>query len=185
MKAHQRLIRDRHAQEPDPLLEEKLALAESFNSASVREIPNSRAKTLILKYEWLGNMGCTDYSFGLYFGDHLAGVECFGRTAGTNTAASVCGDEYSRTVKVLCRGACVHWAHPHSASFLIPRACQLMREKGFHIFIAYSDAEAGKRLRTAPCGMNGTFIILFAKEISRDNLEPIELTALVPNGASE
>ena len=144
MKAHQRIIRERHAQEPDPLLEEKLSFAQSFDSASVREISNAAAKEVIQKYEWLGNMGTTDYSVGLYFGEHLAGVSCFGRTAGTRTAASVCGDKYAHMVKTLCRGACVHWAHPHSASFLIPRACQLMAEKGFHIFVAYSDTEAGE-----------------------------------------
>lgn len=144
MKAHQRIIREKHAREADPLLADKMTLAASFDSASVREITNSEAKHVIRKYEWLGNMGCTDYSFGLYFGEHLAGVSCFGRTAGTKTAASVCGDEYAGMVRTLCRGACVHWAHEHSASFLIPRACALMANKGIHIFIAYSDAEAGE-----------------------------------------
>jgi hypothetical protein len=142
--AHQRIIREHHALEPDPLLADKLCLARSFEHATVREIPNTVAKELILKYEWLGNMGTTEYSFGLYFGDFLAGVSCFGSTAGTRTAASVCGEKFAHSVKTLCRGACVHWAHPHSASFLIPRACQLMAEKRFHIFIAYSDAEAGE-----------------------------------------
>jgi hypothetical protein len=144
MKAHQRVIREQHAQEPDPLLEEKMSFAQSFDSASVREIANAEAKAVIRRYEWLGNMGCTDYSFGLYFGPHLAGVSCFGRTAGTKTAASVCGEQYAHMVKTLCRGTCVHWAHPHSASFLIPRACRLMADKGFHIFIAYSDPDAGE-----------------------------------------
>ena len=143
-KAHQRVIRERHAGEHDPCLEEKKALANSLKNAWVREIDRKTAETIILKYEWLGNMGTTDYTFGLYFGEHLAGVVCFGRTAGTKTAASVCGEEYAHLVKVLNRGACVHWAHPHSASFLIARACRLMTEKGFHIFIAYSDAEAGE-----------------------------------------
>lgn len=144
MKAHQRIIRERHATEKDPVLADKRFLARSFDSASVREVPNVVAKEVIKKYEWLGNMGCTDYSFGLYFGEHLAGVSCFGRTAGTKTAASVCGDKYAGMVRTLCRGACVHWAHPHSASYLIPKACALMATKGIHIFIAYSDAEAGE-----------------------------------------
>ena len=123
MTAHQRIIREKHAREKDPVLADKRFLAQSFDSASVREIPNAVAKQVIKKYEWLGNMGCTDYSFGLYFGEHLAGVSCFGRTAGTKTAASVCGDKYASMVRILCRGACVHWAHEHSASYLIPRAC--------------------------------------------------------------
>lgn len=144
MTCHQRLIRDQHAKEPDPLLAEKVRLAQSFDNATVKEISKVEAKTIILKYEWLGNMGVTDYAFGLYFGEYLAGVACFGRTAGTKTAQSVCGKDYAHLVKVLNRGACVHWAHPHSASFLIPRACNLMAEKGFNIFVAYSDTDAGE-----------------------------------------
>jgi hypothetical protein len=143
-KAHQRKIRERHANVADPLLAEKIALASSFSNATVKEVDYQTAKSLIEQYEWLGNMGTTDFSFGLYFGEHLAGVVCFGRTAGTKSAASVCGPEYAAMVKTLCRGACVHWAHPHSASFLISRACRLMSDKGFHIFVAYSDDEAGE-----------------------------------------
>jgi hypothetical protein len=143
-KAHQRKIREAHAALPDPLLAEKVALATSLSNATVMEIDYKTAKELIEQYEWLGNMGTTDISFGLYFGSHLAGVVCFGRTAGTKSAASVCGPEYAHMVKTLCRGACVHWAHSHSASFLISRACRLMAQKGFHIFVAYSDAEAGE-----------------------------------------
>ena len=143
-KAHQRLIREAHAAEFDPLLDEKQRLAVSLKNAWVREITSAEAKKIILKYEWLGNMGTTDHAFGLYFGEYLAGAVCFGRTAGTNTAKSVCGKEYAHLVKVLNRGACVHWAHPHSASFLIARACRLMTAKGYHVFIAYSDAEAGE-----------------------------------------
>ena len=88
MIAHQRIIRESHSKEFDPVLNEKLALAQSFENATVREISRAEAQTVILKYEWLGNMGCTDYTFGLYFGEHMAGVACFGRTAGTNTAGS-------------------------------------------------------------------------------------------------
>jgi hypothetical protein len=143
-KAHQRKIRESQALLPDPLLAEKRALAVSFKNATVREIPYQTAKEFIVLYEWLGNMGTTDVSFGLYFGEHLAAVEFFGRTAGTKTAASVCGPEYANMVKTVCRGACAHWAHPHSASYLISAACRLMSERGFHIFVAYSDAEAGE-----------------------------------------
>jgi hypothetical protein len=143
-KAWQRQIRDKQAALPDPQREEKLALAKSLKNATVREVDYQTAKALIEQYEWLGNMGTTDVSFGLYFGEHLAGVVCFGRTAGTKSAASVCGQEYAHMVKTLCRGACVWWAHPHSASHLISAACRLMSKRGYHIFVAYSDAEAGE-----------------------------------------
>jgi hypothetical protein len=142
--AWQRLIRERHAQEHDPLLPVKRKLARSFDNASMKEVDRATAKPVILKYEWLRTMGATDHQFGLYFGEYLAGVICFGRTAGTKTAGSVCGPKFAHTVKILNRGACVHWAHPHSASFSIRRACHLMSEKGFHVFVAYSDTEAGE-----------------------------------------
>jgi hypothetical protein len=138
------LIREQHALEADPLIEEKMLLAMSLKNAVVRQIDRETAKTIILKYEWLGTMGTTDFQFGLYFGEYLAGVVCFGRTAGTKTAASVCGRKYSDRVKVLNRGACVHWAHPQSASFLDSVACRLMAKKGYHIFIGYSDPAANE-----------------------------------------
>lgn len=143
-KAHQRLIRERCALEPDPLIEEKKALAVSLRNAWVREIDHETAKSIILRYEWLQTMGTTDFQFGLYFGEHLAGAVCFGRTAGTKTSESICGKEYAHLVKTLNRGACAHWSHPHSASFLISHACRLMARKCFHIFVAYADPSAGE-----------------------------------------
>src|SRR6185437_4670836 len=94
MIAHQRLIREQHALEFDPLIVEKRTLASSMKNARVEEIDYDTAKSVIEVYEWLGTMGSSDYQFGLYFGEHLAGVVCFGRTAGTKTAASICGPEY-------------------------------------------------------------------------------------------
>ena len=143
-KAHQRLIRERLALEPDPLIDEKRALAASLKNAVVQEIRKSEAKTFIIQYEWLSNFGTSDFTFGLYFGEYLAGAVCFGRTAGTKTAASICGNEFAYLVKTLNRGACAHWAHQNSASFLISHACRLMAQKGFHIFVAYADPAAGE-----------------------------------------
>jgi hypothetical protein len=138
------VIRERLALEPEPLIEEKRAAAESLKNAVVREISKSEAKKIILKFEWLRNMGTTDYAFGLYCGQYLAGAVCFGSTAGTKTAAAICGKEYAHQVKTLNRGACVHWAHPHSASFLISHACRLMSKKGYCVFVAYADPAAGE-----------------------------------------
>jgi hypothetical protein len=123
-------------------MEEKKALAASLKNAVVREIDRETAKQIILKYEWLRNMGTSDYYFGLYFRDHLAGAVCFGRTAGTKTAESVCGKKYAGLVTTLVRGACVHWAHDHAGSFLDAHACRLMTQKGYNIFVAYADPAA-------------------------------------------
>jgi hypothetical protein len=143
-KCHQRVIREHMAKQPEPQLKEKRALAADFKNALVRAISYDEAKNLILANEWLGNMGTTEFTFGLFFGAYLGGAICFGSTAGTNTKNSVCGAEHADKVLTLSRGACVHWAHPHSASFLINAACREMTKKGYHIFVAYSDPAANE-----------------------------------------
>jgi len=144
-KAFQRVIRERMAEEPDPLLNEKLALAADFKNASVREISLADARNLVVANEWLGNLGSAEHAWGLFFGDQIAGCVCFGSTAGTKVRSSVCGAEHARKVVTLVRGCCEHWAHPHSASYLITQACKLMSHKtGAHVFIAYADPRAGK-----------------------------------------
>jgi hypothetical protein len=143
-KCHQRIVREMMAEQPDPLLEEKKALASDFMNAIVREISYEEAKQVVIANEYLASMGTTEFSFGLYFGEHLAGTASFGRTGGTQVAASICGSEHAHRVATLCRGACVHWAHAHSASFLINAACKEMTKKGYNIFVAYSDPNAGE-----------------------------------------
>jgi hypothetical protein len=142
--AHQRIVREEQAKLPCLFIEEKQRLAASLENATVKEIDFDTAQCVIQLYEWLGKMGTPEHCFGLYFGPHLAGAICFGRTSGTKVVASVCGEEYASKVITLSRGACVHWAHPHSGSFFIARACKLMAEKGYNIFIAYSDLDAGE-----------------------------------------
>ncbi|HTR24859.1 MAG TPA: hypothetical protein VMI10_12845 [Terriglobales bacterium] len=144
-KAFQRVIRERMAEQPDPLLREKTALAADFKNATVREISLADARNLIVAQEWLGNLGSSEHAFGLFFGDHLAGCVCFGSTAGTKVKASVCGTEHAEKVTTLTRGCCLHWSHPHSGSFLVSAACREMTKKGYHIFIAYADPQAGER----------------------------------------
>lgn len=143
-KCHQRIVREIMAEQPEADVAEKRRLAADFRSATVREISYEEAKSLIIANEYLASMGTTEFAYGLYVGDHLAGVACFGRTAGTQVAASICGSEHAHRVATLCRGACVHWAHPHSASFLINAACREMTKKGYNIFVAYSDPAAGE-----------------------------------------
>jgi hypothetical protein len=144
MKAHQRLVRELRAKLPDPLLKKKRKLAEDFSPANVERISFDVAKNVILPNEYLGSMGSASHCFGLYFGEYLASVVCFGSTAGTNVAASVCGPEHASKVTVLVRGATEPWAHEHSASYLIPRACDMMAAKGKPIIVAYSDPAGGE-----------------------------------------
>jgi len=143
-KAHQRLVREHRAKLPDPLLEEKRKLAADFKYARVEQISYDTAKNVILPNEYLGSMGSSSDCFGLYFGDHLGSVACFGSVGGTKVAASVCGPEHANKVTVLVRGATEPWAHPHSASYLIAKACDMMAAKGKPIIVAYSDPSGGE-----------------------------------------
>lgn len=138
MIAHQRLIREAQRAQDDTH-----PVPKDFSNAEVREISYAEAKTIIHKYEYLGTMGTTRRCFGLFFDGELAGVECFGATAGTGVPY-LCGTKHADRVMTLCRGACVHWAHEHSASYLIPRACKLLAAEGKNIFVAYSDVDAGE-----------------------------------------
>jgi hypothetical protein len=144
MKAHQRLVRELRAKLPDPLLKEKRKLARDFSQARVEQISYDVATNVILRNEYLGSMGSASHCFGLYFGEYLASVVCFGSTAGTKVAESVCGTDNKDKVTVLVRGATEHWAHKHSASYLIPRACDLMAAKGKPIIVAYADPAGGE-----------------------------------------
>jgi len=96
-------------------------------------------------------------------GHELIGVACLG-WPGANESRFICGAdeaarrEYAKRTIAIERGTCVHWAHPHSASFLIPRVCKLANvdptceacrakncvRHGFEIFYAYSDVSAGE-----------------------------------------
>lgn len=143
MICHQYLIRAQAALEPDE--DVKRELARDFTHTSWREIDYETARPLVMRYEWLRSMGSARWCVGLYFGEFLAGVAAFGATAGTRTAESVAGIENANRVCTLVRGCCVHWAHPHSASWFIPRACRYMADNhGKNIFVAYADERGGE-----------------------------------------
>ena len=102
-------------------------------------ITEEEARPLILQYEWLGTMGVPQRCVGLRDRDgELIGVSVFGHP-GSPEAANLCGPD----IPTLCltRGACVHWAHPHAASYLISRAVKLA---GVEVVYAYSDPAAGE-----------------------------------------
>jgi hypothetical protein len=144
-KCHQRKIRESH--------EDGHPVPKDFSTASVRPIPYDEAKAFILKYEWLGNMGTTVRAFGLFFGDELAAVECFGHP-GSEEIKNICGKEHADKVYWLARGACAHWAHEHSSSYLINEACRQMGAPwqtrdgkdmpAKFVFLATADTDAGE-----------------------------------------
>lgn len=115
-----------------------------LKDTKLMEIPFKVAQDFILKYEWLGTMGTTKFSLGLFDQNELVGVCCFGLTAGTSALSEPFGDEYKDRGIVLVRGACAPFSHPHTGSYLIGAAKKELIKRKFLFTIAYSDPEAGE-----------------------------------------
>lgn len=122
---------------------------------TIGEIGADEAAEFIRRYEWLGTVGhvlaryCARDEFG-----EIAAIALFGRahvqSAGICRALDprrLTSDDraYLATVVCMSRGACAHWAHPHTASWFIPRVlAQARADHGWRVFYAYSDPEAGE-----------------------------------------
>lgn len=138
-KAWQRSIREAKEQEY------KVAPTHAnIKTALCRPISYKEAEIVILEYEWLGTMGQGMYNFGIFFNDILAGVVCMGLPSG-RLAGDMFGTQNRSKAICIERGACVWWAHPHSASKLIMFAVNWMtKHTKYRIFFAYSDEDAGE-----------------------------------------
>jgi hypothetical protein len=103
----------------------------------------SDARTIIERHEWLGTMpAVARCAFGLFFGDRLGGAVIYGDEYAENRGV---WDRYGFTGRIvaLLRGACLPWAHPHSASKLIRRSMALLPER-FRVVTATCCAAAGE-----------------------------------------
>jgi hypothetical protein len=123
---------------------------------TIEPIGSEDATAFIRRYEWMGTPGhpvasyCARNEF-----NEVAAVALFSRPPNLQSAGlcraldpkSLTDDDraYIGTVVCLERGACSHWAHPHTASWFIPRVLELARaEHGWKIVYAYSDEDAGE-----------------------------------------
>ena len=149
-KAHQRIIREQKESKQknkDPLFGdwwEANHRKTDIKSAEIKEITYQEAKPIILGYEWLGTMGTTQYHYGIFFNGECAGVVCYGYLQAINGYKNYVGQKYFKSGIQLSRGACVWWAHEHTASKLISGSLDIMKTKGFKWAIAFSDPLAGE-----------------------------------------
>lgn len=136
-KAHQRVIRDRLAAE-DTAPPREL----DIGKAVVRPIARAEASAVIERYEWLGTMPLSRFHFGIFFDGELGGVVVYGDEYGANLGV---WNRYGFEGKIigLLRGACTHWAHPHTASKLIRRSMDLLPPQ-YTVVTATVDADAGE-----------------------------------------
>lgn len=138
-KAHQRVIREREASK------EPRRQIRNLRGCKVERITREQAEKVILRYEWLGTMGRGVANYGLIGanGDVL-GAAVFGWPSSVQSR-DICGVKNRPRAIALERGACVHYAPPNAASFLIANAVKLAAaDHGWRIFYAYADPEAGE-----------------------------------------
>lgn len=146
MKAHQRKVREQASREE---IEDGLFGAwwedidTDIKKATVAEVTLTQAKGIIEKYEWMGCLAAiNERAYGIFFEGVLGGVVVYGLEYSENLGH---WDKYGYTGKMLLlnRGACVHWAHPHSASKLIRGSMRLLPEK-YKVVTATVDELAGE-----------------------------------------
>ena len=143
--AHQKLIRDKMQKEDAWNLfgEWWKDVDTDIKKAVVKPINFITASNLIKKYEWLGCMpAMVKYCYGIYFDGNLGGAVVYSTEYIENLGH---WDKYDYTNKIilLSRGACVHWAHPHSASKLITSSMKLLPSQ-YKIVTATVDEHAGE-----------------------------------------
>jgi hypothetical protein len=68
----------------------------------------------------------------------------FGSPNPKQIANSVCGGKHVEKVWQIHRGACVWWAHEHSASKLISMSLDRVKRLGARVVVAFSDPMAGE-----------------------------------------
>ena len=137
-KAHQRIVREEIASK-----ESAPEVDLSPSNAVVKPITRDQAKEVIYKYEWLGCLAAiSQYYFGLFFGEHLAGVVIYGAEYSENLGH---WDKYGFTGKMLLlnRGACCHWAPPYAGSMLIRKSMEML-PPNIEVITATVDELAGE-----------------------------------------
>ena len=108
-------------------------------------LTQKEASDFILNYEWVGNMGTSKYHFGLFLGAHLASVVCYGPLVAPSRYSNILGQDYSKSILQLCRGASAYWSPKWTSSKLISHSLRLLRKRfKVTLVVAYADPEAGE-----------------------------------------
>ena len=155
MKAYQRIIREKKSEEKGDLLGrwwEKIDI--DIRKAEVKEISYHQANEIILEYEWLKCMPAVCWhQFGIFFDGICGGCVVYGPEYSENLGKisrekGIAGADWSKygfegKMILLSRGACAHWAHPHSGSKLIRRSMDLLPKK-YEVVTCTTDEAAGE-----------------------------------------
>lgn len=147
MKASQRVRREEEeAKDTEPHPEADIS------TSVVRRIDSKLAATIIDQYEWMERMpAIVSFCYGIFFDEVLGGCVVYSPEYGENlkvwdkygwTGPNPDGSRWSKII-LLSRGACVWWAHPHSASHLIRQSMKMLPDK-YEVVTATVDELAGE-----------------------------------------
>lgn len=142
MKANQRISREREAAAGGGLLGEWWTdVNTDLTAATVTEIDQTKAAEIVLRYCHPATMPqAVTRCFGFFHDGVLAGACVFAERPGSNLLSHATSDVPADAL-YLARGACVHWAHPHAASWFLTRVGRLLAPCSI---IAYSDPATGE-----------------------------------------
>jgi hypothetical protein len=142
-KAHQRIIREKESENPNPDLFgswwETIDL--SLTNTEIKPINRETCESVILKYEWLGTMPpFITGMYGIFFEDHCGGALVFSQRTESNLENATLSVIPTEAI-YLSRGACAHWTPRNTASYFISAVCN-----GFApcTVLAYADVTAGE-----------------------------------------
>ncbi len=143
--AHQKIIRDKKAQEDTHNLFGAYWTNIDLNlkKAVVKEVDLVTASKIITEYEWMGCMAAVNfYAYGIYFDGHCGGVVVFGPEYSENLGV---WDKYDYTGKILLlsRGVCLHWTPTNTNSKLIMTAIKMLPPQ-YKVITATTDHLAGE-----------------------------------------
>jgi hypothetical protein len=120
---------------------------DQFSAADgcVERISMADAKSFVVQYEWLGNVGSAKYCYGLSFGSQLAAVVCYTSPSAPGAFKRLLGEGLRQDVLQLCRGASASWAPNWASSRLISASLRDLRTtRSTRAVIAFADPRAGE-----------------------------------------
>lgn len=132
----------------EPLFDVDLPTAsmETFDAGRcvVRPVSYGLAQSVVREAHYLGKLGSTSVSLGMFIDGIPAGIVAFG-TVPANNAAAICGEEHSAHVLELTRLALFDWVPRNGESWLIAQSIRWLRlnRADIEICISYADSTVG------------------------------------------
>jgi hypothetical protein len=119
---------------------------DDLSQSVYKQIDFKKAEKIIIDHHYLGSIGGTQFAFGMYLSQVLAGAMTFGPIPGPN-ARGICGDEHQAKVLELTRLFIHEWAGRNAESKFLGAVFQLLTplalKKGGLILLSYADTAAG------------------------------------------